>query len=104
MMGYRPLCPICNQPVEFPDMHEAIITRGRARGTGLAELGLLYVRENCVLVHPEQINSLMCMIEAAGDEAVYLEISPDMIPVDGDGHQIPISKLVVPLFEQLNRK
>jgi hypothetical protein len=52
ILGWRPLCPICNIPVEFPDMHEVIITRGQARGTRLAELGLLYVRENCVLVHP----------------------------------------------------
>jgi anionic cell wall polymer biosynthesis LytR-Cps2A-Psr (LCP) family protein len=52
----------------------------------------------------KQINSLICMIEAAGDEAVYLEIFPEMIPVDGDGHQIAIPELVVPLFEQLNRK
>jgi hypothetical protein len=52
MMGWRPLCPICNTPIEFPDMHEAIITRGHARGSRLAELGLLYVPENCVLVHP----------------------------------------------------
>jgi hypothetical protein len=40
-------------------MHEAIITRGHARGTSLAELGLLYVRENCVLVHP------FCHVQAA---------------------------------------
>jgi hypothetical protein len=52
----------------------------------------------------KQINSLICMIEAAGDEAVYLEITPEMIVVDGEGHQIPIAELVVPLFEQLNRK
>jgi anionic cell wall polymer biosynthesis LytR-Cps2A-Psr (LCP) family protein len=52
----------------------------------------------------KQINSLMCMIEAASDEAVYLEIKPEMILVDGEGHQIPIAKQVVPLFEQLNRK
>jgi polyisoprenyl-teichoic acid--peptidoglycan teichoic acid transferase len=52
----------------------------------------------------KQINSLMCMIEAAGDEAVYLEITPEMIVVDGEGHQIPIAEQVVPVFEQLNRK
>jgi hypothetical protein len=40
-------------------MHEAIITRGHARGSSLAELGLLYVRENCVLVHP------FCHVQAA---------------------------------------
>jgi hypothetical protein len=52
----------------------------------------------------KQINSLICMIEAAGDEAVYLEITPEMIVVDGEGHQLPISELVVPLFEQITRK
>jgi hypothetical protein len=52
----------------------------------------------------KQINSLMCMIEAAGDEAVYLKINPEMIGVDGDGHQIPIAEQVVPLFEQITRK
>jgi anionic cell wall polymer biosynthesis LytR-Cps2A-Psr (LCP) family protein len=52
----------------------------------------------------KQINSLMCMIEAAGDEAVYREITSDMIPADGEGHRIPIAELVVPLFEQLSRK
>jgi anionic cell wall polymer biosynthesis LytR-Cps2A-Psr (LCP) family protein len=52
----------------------------------------------------KQINSLMCMIEAAGDEADYLEIRREMIVEDGEGHQIPIAELVVPLFEQLSRK
>jgi hypothetical protein len=61
MMGWRPLCPICDQPVEFPDMHEAIITRGQARGTDLAELGLLYVRQNVVLVHHGTCHILAAM-------------------------------------------
>ena len=60
LMGWRPLCPVCNKPVEFPDMHEAIITRGQARGSQLYEQGLLFVRQNCVLVHHG-----VCHIKAA---------------------------------------
>jgi hypothetical protein len=51
-----------------------------------------------------QINSLICMIEAVGDQAVYLEITPDMIDVDAYGHQLPVLELVIPLIEQFNRK
>jgi hypothetical protein len=35
---------------------------------------------------------------------IQLKIKPEMIVEDGEGHQIPILELVVPLFEQLNRK
>jgi hypothetical protein len=33
-----------------------------------------------------------------------LVITPDMILVDGEGHQLTIPERVVPLFERLNRK
>jgi LCP family protein required for cell wall assembly len=51
-----------------------------------------------------QINSLICMIEAVGDQAVYREITPDIIEVDASGHQLPKLDLVLPLFEEVNRK
>ena len=52
----------------------------------------------------KQVNSLLCMIEAAGDQAVYKEITPAMIEVDAAGHQLPIPEDVIPLFEELGRK
>lgn len=44
-----PICPICNKAiVGAPDLHEAIITKGEARGSDV-DINRL---ENCVLVHP----------------------------------------------------
>jgi LCP family protein required for cell wall assembly len=51
-----------------------------------------------------QITSLLCMIEAAGEQASYLEIGPQMIEPDAAGHQRQVMELVVPLVEQLSRK
>ena len=49
--GYTLQCPICEKPILYGfDMHEALITRGRAQGN--KELGIaIMVRENCVAVH-----------------------------------------------------
>jgi hypothetical protein len=52
-LRWKPVYPICNLPVEFPDMHEAILTRGDvAHANPLDVRPMAYVRENCVLVHP----------------------------------------------------
>jgi hypothetical protein len=50
--GWLPICPICNEPVRMPDMHEVIITRGDVQGSSVVHQLKIFVRENCVLVHP----------------------------------------------------
>lgn len=49
--GFHVVCAYCGEPViGAPDMHEALITRGNIRHSEELKL-LIYVRENCVLVH-----------------------------------------------------
>ncbi len=61
--GWLPVCPICSEPVQTPDMHEAILSRGDVQGLHLAHQMKIFARENCVLVHPGK-----CHIEAAAKE------------------------------------
>lgn len=52
--GYRPICPICNKPIapwHGIDMHEVLITRGDARGLSDDFYSIIFVAQNCVLVH-----------------------------------------------------
>lgn len=63
--GWRPICAVCGEPIigVDPDMHEAIVTRGNVQGNLLLE-SLLFVEENCVLVHPGGKNLGTCHLEA----------------------------------------
>jgi hypothetical protein len=38
--------------VRFPDLHEVILTRGDVQGAERSVRSRIFVRENCVLVHP----------------------------------------------------
>jgi hypothetical protein len=52
LKGWLPICPICGQPIETPDMHEVILTRGDVQYNDAVFRLLIYVPENCVLLHP----------------------------------------------------
>lgn len=51
--GYKPLCPVCGQAIAYmaPDMHEVFVTRGDVMKNNI-DPELVFVRYNCVLVHP----------------------------------------------------
>jgi len=52
--GFRPICPICRKaitPWDGIDMHEVLITRGDARGLSDDFYSIIFVAQNCVLVH-----------------------------------------------------
>ena len=63
IVGWLPICPICRHPAQTPDMHEAILTRGDVQGLPIAQRAKIFVRANCVLVHPGK-----CHIKAATKE------------------------------------
>ena len=51
--GIFPVCPWCGEPIiqDGPDLHEAIISRGEARGNARLQQEILNSPFNCVLVH-----------------------------------------------------
>ena len=62
-LGWLPICPICDEPVEKPDMHEVLLTRGDVQGLKEHQKLRIFLPENCVLVHPGK-----CHLEAATRE------------------------------------
>jgi len=60
--GVAPLCPVCEKPVlDGGDLHENIITKRNIQGAPLEIQALIYVRENCAIVHTGE-----CHIKAQG--------------------------------------
>ena len=54
--GVFPVCPWCNEPINGngPDLHEAIISRGEARGNKALLEEVTTSPYNCVLVHHDE--------------------------------------------------
>ena len=57
--GFRPLCPVCEKPIyNQGDLHENIVTKRNIQGAPFEVQFLIFVRENCVIIHPGKCHIL----------------------------------------------
>ena len=57
--GLAPLCPVCEKPVYGSgDMHENIVTKRNVQGASIDTVAMIFVPENCVIVHTGECHQL----------------------------------------------
>lgn len=53
-----PICPVCEQAVTVPSMHEVFVTRAHSAGLKYPQAGYPHTPENIVLVHEGKCHRL----------------------------------------------